>query len=273
VGPTATSGVAEAVIIGVSSSLRYTATMTVLETHDRRKTRQKSGSVIIVCAAMLTALTTLTTLTTLWIGCSRDEDEAKPDPGGDEAQRLPSIEITRDRALVFTYRLGTELETVQSIDEIPESARAWVRVQDPKQPATATDKVYVADLRKPDEKGRYPYTVMTRKQFQTGRPAPDAAPGRPRAGPPGMAPDVGTVVLYSRPGCGACDKARAYLERRGIPFVEKNIQADAAAAKELATKAARKGVPANVVPVIDVNGELVVGLDTRKIEALLRRQI
>lgn len=80
-------------------------------------------------------------------------------------------------------------------------------------------------------------------------------------------------MLYSRPGCGACEAARAYLRQRGIPFVEKNVQSDPAAARELAAKAARKGVPSNVVPILDVNGELVVGLDTRKLERLLRRQI
>ena len=81
------------------------------------------------------------------------------------------------------------------------------------------------------------------------------------------------MVLYSRPGCSACDSARAYLKQQGIPFVEKNVQADPAAARELAEKARKKGVPSNVVPVLDVNGELVVGLDTQKLDRLLRRQI
>jgi glutaredoxin len=218
-------------------------------------------------------LVSVLAILTLPLACSRDDKEDKPSGNEATTRTLPPLEITPDRSLVFTYRIGSEFKTVQSIDDIPAPARAWVRVQDPKQPVTSSNLVYVADLRQPDDEGRYPYTVMTRQQFQTGRPAPGAAPGRPRAAPTRMAPDVGTVVLYSRPGCGACDAARAYLKQRGIPFVEKNIQADPAAAKELTAKAARKGVATNVVPVIDVNGELVVGLDTRKIEALLRRQI
>jgi glutaredoxin len=80
-------------------------------------------------------------------------------------------------------------------------------------------------------------------------------------------------VLYTRPGCGACDAARKYLSEKGVPFLEKNVATDAAAAQELAAKADAKGLPKNVVPVIDVHGELIVGLDLQKLESLLRRQI
>ncbi len=204
-------------------------------------------------------------------GCSK-QSRANNEPTGARLRSLPPIEITRNRGLVFTYRLGTAFNTVQSIDDVPAPARSWVRVQDPDRPAVSTDLVYVADLRKADAKGRFPYSVMTRKAFETGRPAPGASTGPPRASP-GMAPTVGTVILYSRPGCSACEATRIYLKQRGIPFVEKNVQSDPAAARELARKAAAKGVPTNVVPVIDVNGELVVGFDTKKLEALLRRQI
>lgn len=195
---------------------------------------------------------------------------ASPKPSGKRAHEpLPAIQITRDRPLVFTYREGQEFRAVQSFDEVPEQARGWVRVQDPSQPAVGTDLVYVADLRKANDKGQFPYKVLPRDVFTKGRALPGT--GGPVTASGAAAKD--TVVLYSRPACSACDSARAYLTRQRIPFVEKNIQADPLAARELAEKARAKGIPANVVPVLDVNGELVVGLDTQKLDRLLRRQI
>ena len=34
------------------------------------------------------------------------------------------------------------------------------------------------------------------------------------------------VVLYGRPGCHLCDDARAMLERAGVAYDERNIEAD-----------------------------------------------
>ena len=34
------------------------------------------------------------------------------------------------------------------------------------------------------------------------------------------------VILYSRPGCHLCEDARAMLERAGVTFAERNIEAD-----------------------------------------------
>jgi glutaredoxin len=35
-----------------------------------------------------------------------------------------------------------------------------------------------------------------------------------------------SVVLYGRPGCHLCDDARAMLERTGVAFAERDIEAD-----------------------------------------------
>lgn len=202
------------------------------------------------------------------LACSKKGPPTKPaEP--EARQDLPPIEITRDRALIFTYRDGQQFRTVERMDDVPAGARGWVRVQDPARPAGTGDLVYVADLRKADAKGQFPYKVLPRGVFVAGRALP--GPGGARPGPAPSA--LGTVILYSRPGCSACDAARSFLGQRGIAFVEKNVQSDPAAAKELAEKARAKGVPSNVVPILDVNGELVVGLDTQKIERLLRSQI
>jgi len=204
-------------------------------------------------------------------GCRKQVGDSSASEKTARAQTLTPISITRQRSLVFTYRQGAEFRTVASMDQIPAGARGWVRVQDPQVRNVGSRFVYVADLRKTNEKGEFPYQVLTRRQFLEG----SALPGGGKAGTGGGAAlaAVGKVVLYSRPGCGACDSARAYLRRRGVQFVEKNIQADARAAKELKAKAAQKGFPAGVVPVIDVNGEVMIGFDARKLETLLRRRV
>src|SRR4030095_14143357 len=105
---------------------------------------------------------------------------------------------------------------------------------------------------------------------QTMRPAPipvldgGAGPASPAAaeGPP-------VVTLYGTSWCGACRAARQYFAARKIPFADKDIERDADAARELAAKAAKMGIPTDRVPVIDVRGRLLLGFDKARIEMLL----
>src|SRR6185503_10614506 len=88
-------------------------------------------------------------------------------------------------------------------------------------------------------------------------PAPAAAGGTP------------VVTLYGTSWCGACRAARQYLTGRKIPFADKDIEQDPGAARELAAKASKMGIPTDRVPVIDVRGRLLLGFDKARIEALL----
>lgn len=54
-----------------------------------------------------------------------------------------------------------------------------------------------------------------------------------------------------------------------IPFADKDIERDPAAARELAEKAAKLGVPTDRVPVLDVRGRLLLGFDPARVQALL----
>lgn len=51
------------------------------------------------------------------------------------------------------------------------------------------------------------------------------------------------VVLYSAPRCGTCDSARVYLQKRGIPFTEKNVEGDRKLQDELIQQAGGLAVP------------------------------
>ena len=60
------------------------------------------------------------------------------------------------------------------------------------------------------------------------------------------------VVMYTKPGCPYCDKARDWYNSKGIPFEEKNAQDNRAYRREMFSYS--NGDP--TVPVIVVDGRL-----------------
>src|SRR5581483_11709785 len=59
-------------------------------------------------------------------------------------------------------------------------------------------------------------------------------------------PDVtgkAPVVLYSAPKCGPCDLARQYLQKRRVPFTEKNVEGDRKLQDELIKQTGGLSVP------------------------------
>lgn len=75
-----------------------------------------------------------------------------------------------------------------------------------------------------------------------------------------------TPIIYSTDWCGFCKMAKQYLESKNVTFVEKNIEQDSAAHEELMAKIHGdfRGVP-----VIDINGTIILGFDRPKIDAAL----
>ena len=51
------------------------------------------------------------------------------------------------------------------------------------------------------------------------------------------------VVLYTTPQCTSCDMARAYLDKRKVPFTDKNVEGDQELLKELKEKTGALTVP------------------------------
>lgn len=69
---------------------------------------------------------------------------------------------------------------------------------------------------------------------------------RTRAGEDQAAEKV-AVVLYVTPKCSSCDLARAYLQKRKVPFTEKNVESERALQDELKTKSGGLAVPTILV--------------------------
>jgi glutaredoxin len=227
-------------------------------------------------------------------GCRRAAPEAAP-----VAKGLPRpLEILKDGRWLFTYiESSGQFTTTDKPEIVPAVARAVVRVLDPANPdkGGAGSDVYVVDLNLLLKAGKAQATTLSREAFETaalaqlppgetsalaahGRPpapaqpppagAPPAASGAgpQRAGAPAGAP---VVIVYGTSWCGACRAARQYLTEKKIPFADKDIEADPAAAAELAEKAGKLGMPTDRVPVIDVRGRLLLGFDRARVEALL----
>jgi glutaredoxin-like YruB-family protein len=72
------------------------------------------------------------------------------------------------------------------------------------------------------------------------------------------------VKLYTSPTCGYCHQAKRYLSERGVPFTEFDVSLDRAAAQEVVRLTGQMGVP-----VIVVDGEVVVGFERPHLERLL----
>jgi glutaredoxin len=68
------------------------------------------------------------------------------------------------------------------------------------------------------------------------------------------------VIVYGAPWCTACHAAAEYMERRGIPFEERDVDEDADARRDRASTLAAAGLPeSHALPIIDVRGTVVVG--------------
>jgi glutaredoxin-like YruB-family protein len=73
------------------------------------------------------------------------------------------------------------------------------------------------------------------------------------------------VTIYSADWCAFCHAAKDYLDKLGIKFTEKNVEEKQEFAQEAVEKSGQMGIP-----VIDIDGEIIVGFDRPKIDAALK---
>jgi len=69
-----------------------------------------------------------------------------------------------------------------------------------------------------------------------------------------------SVKIYSTSTCPYCTMAKDFLKKNNIPFQDMNVGVDQAAAKEMTDKSGQMGVP-----VLDIEGEVIVGFDKEAI--------
>ena len=74
------------------------------------------------------------------------------------------------------------------------------------------------------------------------------------------------VKIYTTPTCGYCHMAKKYLTERGIQFTEYDVSRDRQAADEMVSLTGQMGVP-----VIVVDGQVIIGFDRQKLEQLIAK--
>lgn len=72
------------------------------------------------------------------------------------------------------------------------------------------------------------------------------------------------VIIYSTPTCVYCKMAKALFKEKNVAYEEKDVATDLKAREEMVNKSGQLGVP-----VIDIDGKIVVGFDKTHLLNLL----
>jgi glutaredoxin len=223
----------------------------------------------------------------------------KKKTGDAEADPATTVEV-RDSSegLLLTWIDDRgDFHVEQRVADVPLIGRDSVKVIDPaRDEGTHAGKVFVADLRNVGPNGLYPIHTMTMAEFdaiavarrekngptlasaapRANDPPPPGSPTQPQSPLANMDPQGDArplVIIYGAEWCSACHDAAAYLRRKGVAYVEKNIEQDAAAAREMNAKLSKNGLRGGSIPVLDVKGKVMVGFNPRTVDEALGRAI
>lgn len=73
------------------------------------------------------------------------------------------------------------------------------------------------------------------------------------------------ITIYSASWCAFCHQAKHYFDQLGVEYTDKDIETNIEYAEESIEKSRQTGIP-----VIDIDGTIIVGFDKPKIDAALK---
>lgn len=76
---------------------------------------------------------------------------------------------------------------------------------------------------------------------------------------------MANITVYSTPTCPWCKKVKMFLDTNKVAYKDLNVASDVAARKEMVKKSGQMGVP-----VLDIDGHIVIGYDEPKLKELLK---
>jgi len=216
----------------------------------------------------------------------RPPDELNAPSTEPAATTLAALTLTDDTPdLLMTWvDARGDAHIAKKASDVPTEGKDQVRVVVTTREDGTRDLFYVTNLTVKNPDGTYPVSTMARTDWDAmiarrrqafAAPTPDEPPAEPSATDPG-APDkpaakvAFTVIVYGASWCGACHEAVAYLKRRRVPVVEKDIEQDPTAEREMQSKLARAGIHGGSIPVIDVKGKILIGFEPHALEAAVR---
>lgn len=74
------------------------------------------------------------------------------------------------------------------------------------------------------------------------------------------------VKIYTTPYCPYCSTLKEYLKDNGIEFIDIDVAQNEAEREDMVKRSGQIGVP-----VLDIDGAIVVGFDKAKIDKLLKK--
>jgi glutaredoxin len=174
------------------------------------------------------------------------------DPKNTPALKLLAEQSMRDTELRLAVKYGKQ----------------WVEAD----PGSAEARQFLARAEEADKSWTPPDRPKRKRGHRrTARIEPAAPAPAARAAQSGAQSGSARVILYGTAACPACNTARAWLNKKGIAFENKDIEGDRGAARELRQKRIRNRLRGDDLPVIDVNGVVLQGFSGHSIEAALQR--
>lgn len=73
-----------------------------------------------------------------------------------------------------------------------------------------------------------------------------------------------TITVYSATWCAFCHAAKDYFDKKGVAYTDLDVEKDQQAGVDAVEKSGQRGIP-----VIDIDGTIIVGFDRPKIDAAL----
>ena len=73
------------------------------------------------------------------------------------------------------------------------------------------------------------------------------------------------IIIYGAEWCAFCHEAMRYLDRLGVKYTYKNVEHDMNDARAAVEKSGQTGIP-----VLDVDGEIIIGFNRPHIDQALK---
>lgn len=76
------------------------------------------------------------------------------------------------------------------------------------------------------------------------------------------------ITIYSTSWCAFCHTEMQWLDKLGIPYIAKDVEADKEAYEELIAK---NGGSYSGVPVTDIAGDIILGFDRPRLQEAIKK--
>ena len=75
---------------------------------------------------------------------------------------------------------------------------------------------------------------------------------------------MANIKIYTTPTCVYCKMTKEFFKQNKVEYEEKDVATDAQARDEMITKSGQMGVP-----VIEVDGKIIIGFDQPRLKEIL----